>query len=98
LGANEAELFDIALSASEVATNAIEHAYGAREATFTIRCEYAGQQARITVRDVGRWRTARPHTGGRGLEIMRSLVDEVNIDSDQHGTVVTITKRLSSQP
>ena len=98
LGANEDELFDIALSASEAATNAIEHAYGAREATFTIRCEYAGQQARITVRDVGRWRTTRPHTGGRGLEIMRSLVDEVNIDSDQHGTVVTITKRLSSQP
>jgi anti-sigma regulatory factor (Ser/Thr protein kinase) len=42
---------------------------------------------------------ARPahKSGGRGLEIMRSLVDDVNIDSDQHGTVVIITKRLSSQ-
>jgi serine phosphatase RsbU (regulator of sigma subunit)/anti-sigma regulatory factor (Ser/Thr protein kinase) len=94
-GANEDELFDITLSASEAATNAIEHAYGAREATFTVRCEHDGRQATITVRDVGRWRTTRPQRGGRGLKIMRSLVDDVNIDSDQHGTVVTITKRLS---
>ncbi|HEY7891293.1 MAG TPA: SpoIIE family protein phosphatase [Solirubrobacteraceae bacterium] len=95
--ASEDELFDITLSASEAATNAIEHAYGAREATFTVRCEHDGRQATITVRDVGRWRTTRPQSGGRGLEIMRSLVDDVKIDSDQHGTVVTITKRLSHQ-
>lgn len=94
-GANENELFDITLSASEAATNAIEHAYGAREANFTIRCEHDDQQVTITVRDIGRWRTTRPQTGGRGLEIIRSLLDDVTIDSDQHGTVVTMTKRLS---
>lgn len=93
--ANENELFDITLSASEAATNAIEHAYGAREANFTIRCEHDDQQVTITVCDIGRWRTTRPQTGGRGLEIIRSLVDDVTIDSDQHGTVVTMTKRLS---
>ncbi len=96
-GANENDLFDITLSASEAATNAIEHAYGAREATFTIRCEHDDQQVRITIRDVGRWRTTRPHSGGRGLEIIRSLVDDININSDQQGTVVTMTKRLSRQ-
>ena len=97
-GADDSELFDITLACSEAVTNAIEHAYGGREATFTIRCEHDGDQVMITVRDVGRWRTARRHTGGRGLEIMRALVDEVNIDSDQHGTVVTLTKRLSPRP
>jgi serine phosphatase RsbU (regulator of sigma subunit)/anti-sigma regulatory factor (Ser/Thr protein kinase) len=97
-GAHENELFDITLSASEAATNAIEHAYGAREATFTVRCEHNGQQVTVTVRDAGRWRTTRPHGGGRGLEIMRSLVDGVEINSDETGTVVTITKRLSHQP
>jgi anti-sigma regulatory factor (Ser/Thr protein kinase) len=96
-GANENELFDITLSASEAATNAIEHAYGAREATFTIRCEQGDQQVTVTVRDIGRWRTTRPRGGGRGLEIMRSLLDSVKIDSDEDGTVVTMTKRLSRQ-
>jgi anti-sigma regulatory factor (Ser/Thr protein kinase)/putative methionine-R-sulfoxide reductase with GAF domain len=97
IGANESELFDVTLSTSEAATNAVLHAYGAREATFTIRCEHDGQTAKVTIRDGGRWRTTRPHGGGRGLEIMRSLVDSVSIDSDEHGTVVTMTKRLSRQ-
>jgi serine phosphatase RsbU (regulator of sigma subunit)/anti-sigma regulatory factor (Ser/Thr protein kinase) len=96
-GANENELFDITLSASEAATNAIEHAYGAREASFTVRCEHDGQEVTVTVRDIGRWRTARPQGGGRGLEIMRSLVDCVQVNSDEEGTVVTMTKRLSHE-
>jgi serine phosphatase RsbU (regulator of sigma subunit)/anti-sigma regulatory factor (Ser/Thr protein kinase) len=96
-GANENELFDITLSASEAATNAIEHAYGAREASFIVRCEHDGQEVIVTVRDIGRWRTARPQGGGRGLKIMRALLDSVKIDSDEQGTVVTLTKRLSRQ-
>ena len=94
-GANENELFDVTLSASEAATNAIEHAYGAREATFTVRCEHDGPDVTVTVRDLGRWRTTRSRGGGRGLGIMRSLVDSVEIDSDEAGTVVTIAKKLS---
>ncbi len=96
-GADENELFDITLSASEAAANAIEHAYGAREASFTVRCDHDGQDVTVTVRDLGRWRTGRRQGGGRGLEIMRSLVDNVTIDSDDAGTAVTMTKRLSHQ-
>lgn len=96
-GAGENELFDITLSTSEAAANAIEHAYGAREATFTVRCQRRGQQVTITVRDIGRWRTSRTHGGGRGLQIMRALVDGVKVDSDAAGTVVTMTKRLSAR-
>jgi serine phosphatase RsbU (regulator of sigma subunit)/anti-sigma regulatory factor (Ser/Thr protein kinase) len=94
-GASESELFDIALAASEAATNAIEHAYGAREASFTVRCERDGRDVTVTVRDLGRWSTARRQGGGRGLGIMRALVDSVTIDSEDTGTVVTMTKRLS---
>jgi anti-sigma regulatory factor (Ser/Thr protein kinase) len=96
-GANANELFDVSLSASEAATNAIEHAYGAREANFTVRCEHDGHAVTVTVRDVGRWRSTRPHGGGRGLQIMRSLVDSVTVESDEQGTVVTMVKRLSHQ-
>jgi anti-sigma regulatory factor (Ser/Thr protein kinase)/putative methionine-R-sulfoxide reductase with GAF domain len=97
-GANEDELFDITLSASEAATNAIEHAYGAREATFTVRCKHDGQQVTVTVCDTGRWRTSRPQRGGRGLQIMRSLLDNVDVNSDKDGTSVTMIKRISRQP
>ena len=96
-GANEDELFDITLSASEAATNAIEHAYGAREATFTVSCERDGQQVTVTIHDSGRWRTTRPIRGGRGLQIMRSLLDHVEVNSSQEGTSVTMTKTLSRQ-
>jgi anti-sigma regulatory factor (Ser/Thr protein kinase)/putative methionine-R-sulfoxide reductase with GAF domain len=97
-GANEDELFDITLSTSEAAANAIEHAYGAREASFIVHCEHADQRVTIIVRDIGRWRTTRPPGGGRGLEIMRSLLDDVTVSSDEEGTVVTMTKRLSPTP
>lgn len=94
-GAGESELFDITLSTSEAATNAIEHAYGAKEATFTVRCEHDGEEVTVIVRDRGRWRTLRPHGGGRGLEIMRSLMDSATVDTNEDGTVVTMTKKLS---
>ncbi len=95
VGANESELFDVTLSTSEAATNAIEHAYGARDASFAVCCEHDSGEVTITVRDIGRWRTTRPRGGGRGLEIMRSLLDSVEIESGEEGTVVTMKKRLS---
>jgi serine phosphatase RsbU (regulator of sigma subunit)/anti-sigma regulatory factor (Ser/Thr protein kinase) len=94
-GASEDELFDITLSTSEAAANAIEHAYGGREATFTVRCERDSNRVTIAVRDSGRWRTSRPPGGGRGLEIMRALLDDVEISSDGEGTVVKLTRELS---
>jgi serine phosphatase RsbU (regulator of sigma subunit)/anti-sigma regulatory factor (Ser/Thr protein kinase) len=92
--ATEDEIFDLTLSISEAATNVIEHAYGASEATFTISCQREGEEITATVRDLGRWRTTRPPGGGRGLEIMRALVDSVNITSDEEGTVVILTRKL----
>jgi serine phosphatase RsbU (regulator of sigma subunit)/anti-sigma regulatory factor (Ser/Thr protein kinase) len=96
-GADEDERFDTTISVSEAAANAIQHAYGAREATFTVRCERDGRRIAITVHDVGRWRTARQQSGGRGLEIIRAMVDEVTIESDDDGTVVTMEKGLAPQ-
>jgi serine phosphatase RsbU (regulator of sigma subunit)/anti-sigma regulatory factor (Ser/Thr protein kinase) len=94
-GANEDEQFDITLSASEAAANAIEHAYGGNESTFTVACEQEADRITVTVRDLGRWRTARPPGGGRGLPIMRELVDEVEITRGDEGTAVKLTKRIS---
>jgi len=95
-GAGEEELFDIALSVSEAAGNAIEHAYGARRARFAVRCDYHDNCVQVSVEDRGRWRTARPPTRGRGLMLMRSLMDSVEIERGEEGTTVRMSKRLAS--
>jgi anti-sigma regulatory factor (Ser/Thr protein kinase) len=96
-GASEAEIFDVTLAVSEAAANAVEHAYGARDATFTVEGQREPDRVRMTVRDDGRWRNTRPYGRGRGLAIMRSLVDGVEIDSVDDGTTVTVVKRLEEQ-
>jgi serine phosphatase RsbU (regulator of sigma subunit)/anti-sigma regulatory factor (Ser/Thr protein kinase) len=95
-GLAEEEIFDITLAASEAAANAIEHAYGAHEATFGVRCEGTPGEIRIRVIDSGRWRESSPYGRGRGLAIMRALVDRVDVHSDEEGTAVTLTKLVSS--
>ena len=95
VGASENDLFDIALAVSEAAANAIEHAYGARRATFEVRCERRGGEVRVTVSDGGRWRASRSNGRGRGLAIMRGLMDTVELDHDEHGTTVTLVRRLN---
>jgi serine phosphatase RsbU (regulator of sigma subunit)/anti-sigma regulatory factor (Ser/Thr protein kinase) len=93
-GAGENEVFNITLAASEAAANAIEHAYGAREATFRVSCLHEDGQVSIAVSDDGRWRAARPYGRGRGLAIMRALVDDAQIERLSGGTRVTLVKRL----
>jgi len=97
VGANEDEQFDITLSASEAAANAIEHAYGGNESTFTVACAQESDRITVTIRDQGRWRTTRPPGGGRGLSIMRELVDDVEINRGDEGTSVKLTKRLAGR-
>jgi serine phosphatase RsbU (regulator of sigma subunit)/anti-sigma regulatory factor (Ser/Thr protein kinase) len=93
-GASELDVFNIALAVSEAAANAIEHAYGAREGTFTVSCELDRERARVTIADGGRWRQTQPYGRGRGLQLMRSLVDDVDVVRGEDGTTITLVKRL----
>jgi serine phosphatase RsbU (regulator of sigma subunit)/anti-sigma regulatory factor (Ser/Thr protein kinase) len=93
-GVGPDDLFDITLATSEAASNAIEHAYGGREGHFTLSAVSADREIRVTVRDTGRWRTTKPRGRGRGLAVMRGLVDSVAIEPGERGTSVTLVKRL----
>ncbi len=97
LGVAPDDLFSVTLAISEAAANAIEHAYGGHEGTFRVTCEQRRDDGAIvvTVSDHGRWRESRPYGRGRGLAIMRSLVDEVDVRrGDETGTSVTLTKLI----
>jgi serine phosphatase RsbU (regulator of sigma subunit)/anti-sigma regulatory factor (Ser/Thr protein kinase) len=93
-GVQEEDLFGMTLAASEAAGNAIEHAYGAHAATFTVICERDDTEVRVIVRDEGSWRESRPLGRGRGLGIMQALVDSAEVERGERGTTVTLRKRL----
>jgi len=93
-GIQEEDLFGMTLAASEAAGNAIEHAYGPHEATFTVLCERDDEEVRVIVRDEGSWRESHPYGRGRGIGIMRALVDSAEVERGERGTTVTLRKQL----
>jgi serine/threonine-protein kinase RsbW len=90
---DESERFPITLACSEAAANAIEHGYGRNSATFTVDCRFYDGEVEVVVRDHGVWRAARPERG-RGMLLMRELMDAVEFDQTPGGTVVTMRKRV----
>jgi anti-sigma regulatory factor (Ser/Thr protein kinase)/putative methionine-R-sulfoxide reductase with GAF domain len=102
-GADEPLISEVALAANEASANAIEHAYAPGPASFELAAwaeddrdgaEAAGEVV-ITVRDTGRWRPPRGESRGRGLTIMESAMDQVEIDTDDRGTQVVMRRRLT---
>jgi len=87
-------LSDITLALSEACANAVEHAYSPAPAEFELRLEKDGSTLRAVVRDVGRWREARGEHRGSGLTIIRTVMDEVEVQSSDEGTEVVMSRRV----
>ena len=100
---------DIAISLSEAVNNAILHGNkGDMEKTVTIVLEEKKDALRIEVVDQGDGfevtEVADPTDpenllaeSGRGLLIIRHLMDEVNVTPTHHGTTVELIKRYNSK-
>ena len=95
-GASEIEAYEITLAVCEAAGNAIEHAYGPGDATFDVEAALADGELAATVRDRGNWRERRSEHRGRGLRIIEGLMDEVDVASEDGGTVVKMRRRLEA--
>lgn len=95
--AAEDESYEILVVCGEACTNAIRHAGGPVASGFVVDgCLDDG--VTIRVQDHGTWRTRRPSAGGRGITIMRSFVDDLDLETGSEGTVVTMRRRLGGQP
>jgi serine/threonine-protein kinase RsbW len=83
------------LAVSEAAANAIEHGYecdGVGTVIVTARLD-GDHRLDITVRDEGGWRESDSEPDrGRGLAIMRAIVDEFSIARDNGGTVLRMSR------
>jgi anti-sigma regulatory factor (Ser/Thr protein kinase) len=96
-GASEDEAYDILVACQEACANAVEHAYGPGQAHFDVEAEQDGAQIRIVVRDRGRWRAPRGEHRGRGLPLMRSLMESVEVEHTDTGTVVMLSRTLGAR-
>ena len=80
---------DVVLACTEVASNAIEHAYIGRIGDVHVVAQRQNGVLELSVSDDGRWRHPRPDDArGRGLELVRALVREVDVEQGEGGTTV----------
>ena len=87
------EVAEILIAAGEAATNAIEH--GGNDAPFEVAGVMDGDEVDLTVTDRGSWREKSPERGGgRGLALIRELMDEVEVTRAVDGTTVRMKRRL----
>lgn len=95
-GASEYESYEITLAISEAAGNAVEHAYGPADASFDVSAAFEDGTVVATVSDHGSWRDPRDPERGRGLRIIRALMDDVQVHAGTDGTLVSMRRSLGA--
>ena len=65
-------------------------------AEIELEAIYADGRVSLTVSDRGRWRPSRGENRGRGLPMMRALMDTVDVRQSADGTDVVLAKRLGT--
>jgi anti-sigma regulatory factor (Ser/Thr protein kinase)/FixJ family two-component response regulator len=97
VGVDPEALYDITLATGEACTNAIEHAYAPGEATFDLEATRRDSDVLVTVRDYGAWREPRGQNRGRGLKLMETLMDDVNVRREATGTTVELRRAVQAE-
>jgi PAS domain S-box-containing protein len=92
--ATDSELGEILIAAGEAAANAIEHGSESPDRHFQVSGSAAGGEVELTVTDTGNWRPSRADGRGRGLVMMRALMDEVEVSPGPEGTTVRMRRTL----
>jgi anti-sigma regulatory factor (Ser/Thr protein kinase)/putative methionine-R-sulfoxide reductase with GAF domain len=93
-GGDEALIAEVTLAVNEACANAIEHAYSPAPANFELSAVAEGDEVVVTVRDTGRWRTPRGEDRGRGLTIIETAMDNVDVNATATGTEIVLRRRI----
>jgi anti-sigma regulatory factor (Ser/Thr protein kinase) len=95
-GVTRDDSYDVLVAAGEAFANVVQHAYGVPGGTVEIEGALDCDRVCISVRDRGRWRPrAADRSGGRGLAMIRELMDSVEVDLDGEGTEIRMTRRVA---
>jgi serine phosphatase RsbU (regulator of sigma subunit)/anti-sigma regulatory factor (Ser/Thr protein kinase) len=89
----------VLIAAGEAIANAIEHGHRHNpEGTISMAATALVDRVQLTITDNGSWKIPQPaanSTRGRGIALMRGLMQEVAIDPDTAGTTVHLTARIA---
>jgi anti-sigma regulatory factor (Ser/Thr protein kinase) len=96
-GAAPEEVQDVTMAANEAIQNAIEHAHALTRRAVEVLLDRTNGAIELTVRDHGEWRPPRESERGRGLPLMRALMDSVEVEPGPQGTTVTLRRSLGAQ-
>jgi anti-sigma regulatory factor (Ser/Thr protein kinase) len=91
------ECYELMVACGEACANAIEHAYPPSGGDFTLTALRRNGDIEIKVSDSGSWRPRRPDDRGRGVDLIRKLVDDLDIARGSSGTTVTLRRRLGGE-
>jgi anti-sigma regulatory factor (Ser/Thr protein kinase) len=90
---------DALVAAGEAVANAIEHGHRDNPGQeIRLRAVVIANLLRLTVADTGRWLPPGPEPApyrGKGLSLMRAMMDTVTIDTTAAGTTVTMDVRIT---
>lgn len=89
---------DVTLACSEACANAVEHPQGASRQLVEIEGRCSEGELELRVRDFGRWSDHGPsELRGRGLTMIRQLVDSLEVLRRDDGTVVVMRRSLDTR-
>jgi GAF domain-containing protein/anti-sigma regulatory factor (Ser/Thr protein kinase) len=95
-GADVRAIEAVLLASGEACTNAIEHAYGPGDQTFELEGTREGDDVVLVIRDHGRWRPPRGQNRGRGLGLMETFMDQVEVTPGETGTAVRMRRKITA--
>jgi GAF domain-containing protein/anti-sigma regulatory factor (Ser/Thr protein kinase) len=94
------QTMDVLVAAGEAVANAIEHGHRhSPGGTISLGATALVRELRLTITDTGTWKSPRPATErssrGRGIALMRGLMQDVTINSGATGTTVHLSARIT---
>ncbi|MFK4247389.1 SpoIIE family protein phosphatase [Micromonospora chokoriensis] len=97
-GLNPTNAYNVLVAAGEACANAIEHGHrdnpGGR---IRLRATATADGLHLSVTDSGHWKTPQPDAGthrGRGLLLMRALMDAITVTPSATGTTIDMQARI----
>ncbi len=77
--------------------NAIEHPLDSPVDRIDVDGSVIDGAVTLTVRDYGSWQRLRLRPGGHGFQLMRALMDAVDVERRRDGTRITMRRRLAGR-
>lgn len=94
-----AQINDVLTATGEAVSNAIEHGHRDRpDGTISLQAAASADRLQVTITDTGRWRPPSQIPDirrGRGIGLMRGLMDDFTITTDDVGTTVQLHARIT---